>query len=851
MTNTIKRLVGGLAAVSMFLVSLIGMASCNKQGSSKIDYTHNGSAKLKLSYEGRNFFTDGIGQVTVKTYIDGDTTHFLNVSGDTSTVLKSRYFGIDTPESTGNIQEYGKQASNFTKEKLSNAAANGTIVVASPFSVSLDGSVGEYRAPEADSTGSRYLSMVWINETQKNAPVESLVLLNLWIVQEGLSWSRIDDDEPFADVFFKAQQQAERLKLKMWSGEPDPLFNYGEYETIALTDVKDEMLQFLTEESHDHINAFSGAKVRFTGVVAGYSDRILYVQERYLFNKDGEVVSEDEYDPLHPELYTEKWAGINIFTGMSPLPDQFADVGAYVEVVGKAVDDENFGFQITDTQGHWLDDKEDDESCLLLLSSKDNEGDHALKTFEYTPAELNANLAANNFENLYCRTKITTELVCTDAYVGTNGDEMTLSFEGCDFSVYAPFLYRGNPDDLSDTWMSKDNVIGKTFSVSGVLGYHKSTSGNITYQIIACNEQDLVCLTPKKGTVTAEQFTVSEAVDAASNAIPNVRYYVTGKTDSVSKMDETPYTTSLEKLTVKQALEKVKAMQDGASSSVKYFLKGKVVEVQSQWSDEHNNGSYIISDDDGESKITLYNIGVKNGVSGPSIGVGDTVSVEGKLKRFAKGDSYVAEVTNGDVVNYYSDRVLSFDLVEGLDVIHVTNGRLDEGVSADKVVNGSTLSILGVPSVDDGVVSYGSVRVLDAKLHGQYINDPLNITEAYKVANDLAKREKTDDSYYMVGRVTEIVYAYDTLPTEWHDNGNKYSASQGHTNRICFVISDGTSELLIWGARMGRINADGEVFDYTQIVVGAELLVMGKLMHNNDDVLSTYYNGTQVLSLVE
>ena len=850
MTNTIKRILSGFAAIALFVGAAAGVISCNN-GPTKIDYTHNGSAKLKLSYQGRNFFKDGIGQVTVKTYIDGDTTHFLNVNGDTSTVLKSRYFGIDTPESTGNIQEYGKQASNFTKEKLSNAAANGTIVVASPFSVNPDGSAGVYQAPEADSTGSRYLSMVWINEKVKNAPVESLVLLNLWIVQEGLSWSRIEDEEPFADTFFKAQQQAEKLKLKMWSGQPDPLFNYGDYETIALCNVKDEMIEFLTDEEHSHINAYAGAKVRFTGVVAGYSDRTLYVQERYIFDKNDEIVSEDEYDPAHPELYTVKWAGINIFTGMSPIAEQFTDVGAYIEVIGKAVDDENFGFQVTDTQGKWLDDKEDDESCYVILSSKDNQGDHALKTFEYTPAELNANLKANNFENLYCRTRITTDLVCTDAFVGASGDEMTLEFEGCDFSVYAPFLYRGNPEDQTDSWMSKDNVIGKTFSVSGVLGYHKTSDNKIKYQIIACNESDLVCKTPKKGTVTAEQFTVSEAVEAASTAIPNVRYYVNGKAENVEKMVEVPYESTCETITIAQALELIKAMKDGESSSKKYYIKGKVAEVQYEWSDEKNSGSYVVADEeDADTKITFYGVGVKNGISGPSIGVGDTIGAEGKLKKYAKNDSYVAEVTNGDVVSYYSDRVISFDLYDGTDAIHVEKGRLEEGVSPKKVLNGSTLTILGVPSVEDGNVSYNSVRVLDAKLHGQVVTDPLNVTEAYNIANELESRAKTDDSYYMIGEVTKIVYAYDTLPTEWHDSGNKFNTDrEGHTNRICFVISDGTKDMLIWGARMG-LNKDGEPFDYTQIVVGAELLVMGKLMKNNDGVLSTYYNGSQVLSLV-
>ena len=58
-------------------------------------------------------------EVTVKSYVDGDTTHFncdpkVNPEG----VLKIRYLAVNTPESTGKIEEWGKKASNFTKGKL-------------------------------------------------------------------------------------------------------------------------------------------------------------------------------------------------------------------------------------------------------------------------------------------------------------------------------------------------------------------------------------------------------------------------------------------------------------------------------------------------------------------------------------------------------------------------------------------------------------------------------------------------------------------------------------------------------------------------------------------------------------
>ena len=57
-----------------------------------------------------------------RSHIDGDTTHFdVPRDFDSAGIVKARYLAIDTPESTGQIEEWGKAASAFTKEKLSTA----------------------------------------------------------------------------------------------------------------------------------------------------------------------------------------------------------------------------------------------------------------------------------------------------------------------------------------------------------------------------------------------------------------------------------------------------------------------------------------------------------------------------------------------------------------------------------------------------------------------------------------------------------------------------------------------------------------------------------------------------------
>ena len=246
------------------LIALSTLASCANPGPDSgnsgpqwIDYVNNGSIKLEYDYVNRDFYKDGIGQVSLKTAIDGDTAHFApDVTTTSRENIKARFFGVDTPESTGKVQPYGRPASNFTKEKLLNADENGTIVVSS----AQDG----YGLPNPDSTGERYVSLIWIHETKKNAPFDELVLLNLWIVQEGLSWVKNVGDMPqYVDTFYAAEDQAEAFKKNLFSGEDDPSYNYGDYEDVSLLDIKKELEKTLQDPNY--VNPYDNMKIRVVG----------------------------------------------------------------------------------------------------------------------------------------------------------------------------------------------------------------------------------------------------------------------------------------------------------------------------------------------------------------------------------------------------------------------------------------------------------------------------------------------------------------------------------------------------------------------------------------------------------
>lgn len=652
-------------AASIFLAAAgtATLGACTG-GSKGVDYTT--KIKLGLDYQGHNFFQDGIGEVKLFTHIDGDTSHFKCVVGDTTTTLKSRYYGIDTPESTGAIQPWGQEASDYTHAVLDRANANGTIVVSSPFNY--------YGAPEADSTGSRYLSLVWVNETKKNAPANELRLLNLMIVQDGWSWAKNLSDIPeYVDTFQDAQRQAEKLKRGMWQADFPEGWSF-ETQNISVLDLKNEVVSYLNDQSYE--NQLNGTNVRFTGVVSGYCNNTLYVQE------------ECYIDP-NDESQGMAWGGINIFTGMTPISSKYTEVGAYIRVVGTAKDSETFGFQVTNTQGHWpVSQGDPDDDCQLLLTAAQNDGEHSLHTFEFTAAQQNARLAAKDFENLYCRTKITTELTCSKVYVNTAGDEVTLSFDGCDFSAYLPFQYSGNPEDPGDIWMTQEKFLGKKFSLSGVLAYHTSASGKISYQIVPCGSQDLICLTDPHGTTSSNPFNVSELAQASTTTLSKIFYYVRGQissavttneektqvsfdiTDGVStvRVNEFdigaakladlvvgstilaygqivsnsgtsmqngkvigcyPHGTSIvDPLTVEEAYDYAMSMEQGAVTDVLYYVQGAVTEIVSEY-DTSSKRMTIKMVMNGKEFVVSPKMGT--GVSYEDVKVGEVIVLRGKL----------------------------------------------------------------------------------------------------------------------------------------------------------------------------------------------------------------------------
>ena len=204
-----KTIISKLIVCISVIALVLGCVSCGKTTAENTDNTkevaevHDYVSELKLDMS-----SDTIKQeVTVKTFIDGDTTHFhVPDSLIPGGVLKARYLAVNTPESTGKIEEYGKTASLFTKEKLSGATS---IIVES-----------DDENLNRDSTGGRYLVWVWYRTSNS----EEYRNLNLELLQNGLAIASSTANNRYGEICVKALNQAKAQKLAIYSGQKDPNF---------------------------------------------------------------------------------------------------------------------------------------------------------------------------------------------------------------------------------------------------------------------------------------------------------------------------------------------------------------------------------------------------------------------------------------------------------------------------------------------------------------------------------------------------------------------------------------------------------------------------------------------------
>ena len=436
--------VRSLALILLVATLLCSFASCGGNEEEPKDEHVDYASELKLDMS-----SDTVKQeATVHIYIDGDTTHFnVPESVMEGGIIKARYLAINTPESTGRIEHWGKAASGVTKEKLKNAT-----------SIILESDDGKWNA---DSTGGRYLVWIWY----KTAEMTDYRNLNIEILQNGLAIASKSAQNRYGETCMKAIDQAKLEKLYVYSAEKDPNFHYGAAQEMTL------------KELRANITSYEGVKVAFEGVIAAVYDGSFYVEE---------------YDEE-----TAMCQGVSVYYQTGGLPGlalENIQIGNRVRVVGSVTyfeagdvwqvsgltyslmkPDDPSNFKLIST-GHtpaftpvspadFMSKKVD----VIVTESEGEEMTEVAKTFSYADLALDTSVSMEMLE-------------VTDTKTNQKG-EVTLY---CTKDGVKITLFLGSMYDANDKLISADDFKGKTIDVKGIVDKYYDT-----YQIRVFNLNDI------------------------------------------------------------------------------------------------------------------------------------------------------------------------------------------------------------------------------------------------------------------------------------------------------------------------------------------------------------------------
>ena len=391
-------------------------------------------------------------EVTVKAYIDGDTTHF-NVPNSVKPtgVLKARYLAVNTPESTGKIEEWGKKASSFTQEKLLGAS-----------SVIIESDNGAWNA---DSTGDRYLVWVWYktegSDTYRN--------LNIELLQNGLALASNSADNRYGDTCMSAINQARVAKLYIYSGAKDPDFYYGDAIPVTLKGLR------------TNIELYENIKVAFEGVITYENGQTVYVEE---------------YD-----AETDMYYGMTVYYGynLTGTGLEILEPGNRVAFVGSVQYYATGGtWQVSDIK--YVDMRPNDPNNIQLISSGHEPAHVETDPERFTGAKVEVEVMTAldseeteqktfDYAHLSLGTSVSmTNLYVSRVYTTTNEDSaskgamtLTCQVDGYTVSVRTVVLY-----DERGSVITADAYEGKTINVRGIVDYF-----NGDYQIKVFTPDDI------------------------------------------------------------------------------------------------------------------------------------------------------------------------------------------------------------------------------------------------------------------------------------------------------------------------------------------------------------------------
>ena len=438
-----------ILSLLLAIVSAFGLfAACDSGNSSdqnqpqQIDY----AAQVKLDM---NDVTSLKTEASFATHIDGDTTHFNVSSSGLSGKIKARYLAVNTPESTGKIEEWGKKASRFTKERLEKAT-----------SIVLEADSTTWAV---DSTGERYLLWVWY----KNAEMTDYRCLNIELLQNGLAVGSKTMETRYGETCTLAIDQAVRFKLNMHSGEKDPDFYYANAIELDLREL------CLNREK------YLGQRVAFEGIITKQ-----YAQGVYVESFDEE---------------TNTSYGMYVYYGFNFSGEKHMQTGYRVRIVGEAGN--QFGYQIsglnynaydkTNPENFQVLEKDVEIPCNEITADLYTNNSYSITFMEENEdGEATSVTLTKPFLELAHYTHVSMEnLYVEKAYITSNGGDndgaitLTCKADGKTIIVRTVVL-----KDDADNVITQDKFLNKTIDVNGIIDYYTDQD---QYQIKVFSANDI------------------------------------------------------------------------------------------------------------------------------------------------------------------------------------------------------------------------------------------------------------------------------------------------------------------------------------------------------------------------
>lgn len=421
---TMKTLTKLLALVLILSTVLTALISCKpeEEGPEWIDY----ASTLKLDMSSNTLKLEA----TIKSFIDGDTTHFYvdqtKCPSAKDGVLKARYLAINTPESTGKIEPWGKAAAAFTRAKLESAV-----------SIILESDDNKWNI---DSTGERHLVWVWY-KTSADGEYRNL---NLEILQEGYAIASDASGNRYGELCTTAISQALANKKFVYSKEKDPNFPYGEATVLTL------------KELRQNIASYDGQRVSFNAVVT---------------KNDGGSILVEDYD-----AETDMYYGMTVYFQTSGLGqgENLLVAGNQLRITGVVSYWETGDqYQITDLKYDAFDTE--NQKYIKLLSE-----DNAISYREVDIATFKSKLTVDNNDTpteydwaaLALHTSITMKnLTVKSMYTTQDGDSKGAISITCEVDGQTVVVRTTVMRDADKNLITEDYFAGKTMDVKGFIDY--------------------------------------------------------------------------------------------------------------------------------------------------------------------------------------------------------------------------------------------------------------------------------------------------------------------------------------------------------------------------------------------